>query len=84
VAGGTSIDQRSGGGVAGFLGDQYNPFVLPGDALAEQPTEAPYYTEDVVATIYHGLGIPLDTTHQTPDGRPIQVNDEGRLIRELL
>ena len=29
---GTSIDQRFGGGVAGFLGDQYNPFVLPGDA----------------------------------------------------
>ena len=29
---GASIDQRFGGGVAGFLGDQYNPFVLPGDA----------------------------------------------------
>ena len=29
---GTNIDQRFGGGVAGFLGDQYNPFVLPGDA----------------------------------------------------
>ena len=29
---GTYIDQRFGGGVAGFLGDQYNPFVLPGDA----------------------------------------------------
>ncbi len=28
---GTNIDQRFGGGVAGFLGDQYNPFVLPGD-----------------------------------------------------
>ena len=27
-----TIDQRFGGGVAGFLGDQYNPFVLPGDA----------------------------------------------------
>ena len=29
---GTAIDQRFGGGIAGFLGDQYNPFVLPGDA----------------------------------------------------
>ena len=29
---GTAIDQRFGGGVAGFLGDQFNPFVLPGDA----------------------------------------------------
>src|SRR5262249_58015701 len=29
---GTNVDARFGGGVAGFLGDQYNPFVLPGDA----------------------------------------------------
>ncbi len=29
---GTSIDKKFGGGVAGFLGDQYNPFILPGDA----------------------------------------------------
>src|SRR3954469_25283669 len=29
---GVAIDQRFGGGVAGYLGDQYNPFVLPGDA----------------------------------------------------
>ncbi len=54
------------------------------NALAEQPTEAPYYTEDLAATIYHCLGIPLDTTHQTPDGRPIAVNYGGRVIRELV
>jgi eukaryotic-like serine/threonine-protein kinase len=30
------------------------------------------------------LGIPLDTTHHTSDGRPIQVNYDGRVIRELL
>ncbi|MHC5537916.1 DUF1501 domain-containing protein, partial [Singulisphaera rosea] len=28
---GINVDQRFGGGVAGYLGDQYNPFVLPGD-----------------------------------------------------
>jgi hypothetical protein len=54
------------------------------NALAEQPTDVPYFTEDVAATIYDRLGIPLNTTHHTPDGRPIQVNYEGRLIRELL
>jgi Protein of unknown function (DUF1501) len=53
------------------------------DALGEQPTEAPYYTEDVAATIYDRLGISLDTIHHTPDGRPIQVNYDGRVIREL-
>ncbi len=50
----------------------------------EQPKEAPYYTEDLAATLYHGLGLPLDTTHITPDGRPIQINYEGRPIRELV
>jgi hypothetical protein len=54
------------------------------DAQAEQPVEAPYVTEDVAATIYHCLGIPLDTTHQAPDGRPIRIIDEGRVIRELI
>jgi len=54
------------------------------DAQAEQPTEAPYFAEDIAATIYHCLGIPLDTTHVAPDGRPIRIVDEGRLIRELV
>ncbi len=68
----------AGGGIrAGSAVGQTN-------ALAEQPTEAPYYTEDLAATIYQSLGIPLDTTHHTPDGRPIQVNYDGRVIRELL
>jgi hypothetical protein len=30
------------------------------------------------------LGIPPDTTHQAPDGRPIRIIDEGRVIRELI
>jgi hypothetical protein len=54
------------------------------NALGEQPIEAPYYTEDLSATLYHCLGIPLDTTHQTPDGRPVRVNYDGHLIRELM
>lgn len=54
------------------------------DAQAEQPIEAPYVTEDIAATIYHSLGIPLETTHQAADGRPIRIVDEGRLIRELI
>ena len=28
---GTQVDQRFGGGIAGYLGIAYNPFVLPGD-----------------------------------------------------
>jgi hypothetical protein len=54
------------------------------NALAEQPVEAPYYTEDVAATIYDRLGIPPETTHRAPDGRPIRIIDQGRMIRELV
>jgi uncharacterized protein (DUF1501 family) len=30
-----------------------------------------YFTEDVAATLYQQLGVPLDTVFTTPDGRPI-------------
>lgn len=79
-------DHWSTAGIALLAGAGLKPGVAVGatNALAEVPVEAPYYTEDLAATIYDRLGIPLDTTHKTPDGRPIQVNYEGRLIRELL
>jgi hypothetical protein len=79
-------DHWSTAGIALLAGGGLRAGIAVGktNALAEQPTEAPYYTEDVAATLYHGLGIPLDTTHQTPDGRPIQINYDGRVIRELV
>jgi uncharacterized protein (DUF1501 family) len=79
-------DHWSTAGVAVLAGGGLRAGVAVGqtDALAEQPTEAPYYTEDVAATVYHCLGIPLDTIHHTPDGRPVQVNYDGRVIRELV
>jgi hypothetical protein len=79
-------DHWSTAGIALLAGGGIRPSLAVGqtDALGEQPTEAPYYTEDVAATIYHCLGIPLETTHHTPDGRPVQVNYDGRVIRELV
>jgi hypothetical protein len=44
-------------------------------------TQDEYYTEDIAATIYTKLGVPLDLITTTPDGRPIRLN-EGRPIRE--
>jgi hypothetical protein len=46
-----------------------------------RPTHDEYFTEDIAATIYTKLGIPLDLITYTPDGRPIRLN-EGRVIRE--
>jgi hypothetical protein len=79
-------DHWSTAGIALLAGGGLRSSIVVGrtNALAEQPTEAPYYTEDVAATIYYCLGIPLDTTHHTPDGRPVQVNYDGRVIRELV
>lgn len=74
-----SVAVLAGGGLRGGVAvGQTNP-------LAEMAVDDPYYTEDVAATIYHSLGIPLDTSHMTPDGRPIRVTStESRVIRELV
>lgn len=53
------------------------------DDNGERPVDREYYPKDVAATIYTKLGIPLDTTHITPDGRPIRVC-EGEPIPELM
>jgi len=42
-----------------------------------------YTSEDIAATIYSKLGIPLDLYLQTADGRPVAVN-EGKVIREWM
>ena len=46
-------------------------------------TQGEYFSEDIAATIYAKLGIPLDLITMTPDGRPIRLN-EGKLIREWM
>ena len=46
-------------------------------------TDAEYYSDDIAATVYTKLGIPLDLITSTPDGRPIRLN-EGRPIREWM
>ncbi len=79
-------DHWSTSGVALLAGGGLRGGVAVGrtNALAEVPVEAPYSTEDLAATLYDRLGIPPTTTHKTPDGRPIQINYDGRPIRELL
>ena len=45
------------------------------------PASSEYHTENVAATIYSKLGLPLDLTVQISDGRPIRLI-EGEPIRE--
>jgi hypothetical protein len=63
---------------------------IPGGAVlgrtddeGSRATHNEYFTEDIAATVYTKLGIPLDLMTTTPDGRPIRLN-EGRPIREWL
>ena len=53
------------------------------DRYAEQPTTRMVQAEDIVATIFSRLGIPLDHHYTAPDGRPFPVNPGGRVLEEL-
>jgi hypothetical protein len=53
------------------------------DAEGGQVVESEYFSDDIAATVYTKLGIPLDLITSAPDGRPIRLN-EGRPIREWL
>ena len=54
------------------------------DARAEKPADNPYGPEDLAATIYRQLGINSDEEFITPDGRPVKIVNQGRVIRELV
>jgi Protein of unknown function (DUF1501) len=47
------------------------------------PTDAEYLPEDIGATVYTKLGIPLDLITYTADERPIRLNN-GKVIREWM
>jgi hypothetical protein len=49
-----------------------------------RPVDDEYFTADIAATMYAKLGIPLDTIHTAPDGRPIRLVEEGRVIKEWM
>ena len=51
------------------------------DAEGGKPIRNEYKTEDLVATIYHKLGVPLDLHGESQDGRPVQLIS-GAPIRE--
>jgi hypothetical protein len=44
---------------------------------------ASYTSEDLMATVCHALGISLETTFTSRNGRPMKIANGGKLIREL-
>ncbi len=68
----------AGGGVKG------GRVVGRSDDIGAYPAERPVTPSEVVATIYHSLGVDLETTLPGPQGRPFGVVDSGvKAIREL-
>jgi len=67
-----------GGGVQG------GRVVGRSDAIGGEPAERPVEPAEVVATIYHSLGLNLETRLPGPQGRPFPIVDYGvRPIEEL-
>jgi uncharacterized protein (DUF1501 family) len=68
----------AGGGVQG------GRVVGKSDARAERPASDPYGPEDLSATIYRLLGIDAREEFLTPEGRPVALVNNGRVIQEVL
>ena len=54
------------------------------NAKGEVPKERPLRPQDVLATIYHQLGIDLSTAFVNRAGRPISIGSDGQVIAELV
>jgi len=50
----------------------------------EYPVERPLKPSDVLATVYHLLGIDWRQTFNDNTGRPIPILDHGEPIREII
>lgn len=54
------------------------------NAFGEVVVESPVRPQDIAATIYQALGIPLNTWYRSHDGRPIELMPTGRPVRQLI
>jgi uncharacterized protein (DUF1501 family) len=79
-------DHWATAGVACMAGGGIKPAQAVGqtNSLAEYVTDSPVAPQDLAATIYHVLGVPLHTWYKTQDGRPIELCPEGKPVRQLV
>jgi uncharacterized protein (DUF1501 family) len=54
------------------------------DARGENPKTRPYTPQNVLATLYHVLGIDPDSTIPDHTGRPVHLLDDTRKVAELV
>jgi uncharacterized protein (DUF1501 family) len=79
-------DHWSTAGVAtmGGGGVRMGQVVGATNALAEVVVDSPVRPQDIAATIYTALGVPLHTWYRSYDGRPIELIPTGRPVRQLI
>jgi len=53
-------------------------------AKAEVPKSSPISPQDLMATVFHVLGVPEDLQYQDPSGRPTPMLSGGKAIAELV
>ena len=75
---------RSWSVVVGGAGMQGGLAVGATDEEGRQVITEPYSAEDLMATVCQALGISLETTYQSKNGRPMKIANGGKVIRELL
>lgn len=68
----------AGGGVKG------GQVIGSSDRVGESPKDTPVTPGDLAHTVYRLLGIPPQTELQTPDGRPVPINQGGKFIPGLV
>ena len=54
------------------------------NAKAEVPKTTPITPQDLMATVFHVLGVPQDLHYKDPSGRPTPMVDGGKPIAELI
>jgi hypothetical protein len=68
----------AGGGIKG------GQVIGSSDRVGESPKDRPVTPADLARTIYTLLGIDPKRELQTADGRPVQINQGGEVVKELL
>jgi uncharacterized protein (DUF1501 family) len=66
-------------------GGEFRGGIAVGKTSADgtQVESEPYSSEDLMASVCHAMGISLQTTFTSRDGRPVKIAGGGKVIREL-
>jgi hypothetical protein len=67
-------------------GGGFKPGLVYGssNATASEPEDTPTRVEDVLATVYHQLGITAENSLLAPGGRPIEIIHEAEVVKGLI